>query len=48
MYRVTGDASVTSKPQDSLFYGKFKVLEGARKNVVAALASSLSLAGHAY
>jgi len=41
-------AIVTSKPQDSLFHGKFRVLEGARKNVAAALAFSLSLASHAY
>jgi len=34
---------VTSKRQNSLFYEKFKVLEGARKNVAAALVFSLSL-----
>jgi len=34
--------SVTSKTLDSLFYRKFRILEGARKNVAATLAFSFS------
>jgi len=36
------DTFVMFKPQDSLFYEKFTVLEGARKNVAADLAFPLS------